>query len=96
MKVLADYLLFDQHREKMTFPRFEECMGLLMRQRKDILLKDVYIDICGQSKKYITFPRLVKAFCEFKMNDSKKSLHFKNFFSYVFTEVLRVKSYINF
>jgi len=89
LKVFSDFLLFDYHSELLSFKRFEECMIGLTRQL-NLNLSEIFFEICGNDKKYLTFQRLVKAFLAYKTNDPKYSLNFRNFFSFIFKDLLKV------
>ena len=67
--------------EQISFKRFKDCLISLTKQLK-INLSEIFFEICGEHKKYITFPRLVKGYLAFKKNDAKYSVDFKNFFSF--------------
>jgi hypothetical protein len=84
-----DFLLFDQDSEKLAFPRFEECMGLLTQSRK-YSLKNIFLEICGKNHKYITFRRLVQSYLEYKSNSKNRSAEFKDFFAFIFKTLLKV------
>ena len=87
--MMCDFLLSDYHVEALSFSRFEECLLPFTKNLK-LRLPDIFLEICGKNKKYITFPRLVKAYLAYKRNDPNHSLEFKKFFSFIFTEVLKV------
>jgi hypothetical protein len=89
MKNLCNFLLFDQHSYRVSYPRFEECIGPLSRSQ-DFQLKKVFMDICGKNKKYITFPRLVRAYIDYKYQSKEKGIDCKKFFAHIFNEVLVV------
>ena len=59
LKVLGEYLIFDQYKNVASFPRFEECFGLLFEEYSSESLQKIYKDICGKSHKYITFKRII-------------------------------------
>ena len=63
---------------------------IMLIQGMKFNLKNIFKEICGPNKKYITYPRLFQAYVAYKTNSEEKSLEFKKFFSYVFTELLHV------
>ena len=88
LKTVCDYLFFDQYKENSTFSNFEKCFAFLVYGKK-ISLEKVFKEICGDKRKYITFPRMLKAYLLYKNNPGKTSLDLKNFFSHIFTNVLK-------
>ncbi len=89
IKVVLDFLFFDINDKIVSFKRFEECI-LPLTKSKNLPLADIFLEICGPNRKYITFARFIKAYLAFKRSDPKYSIEFKNFFSLLFTEVVKV------
>ena len=88
LKTVCDYLFFDQYKDSSTFSHFEKSFAFLV-SGKDMSLEKIFKEICGEKRKYITFPRMVKAYLAYKNTPNKTSLDLKNFFSHIFTNVLR-------
>ena len=53
----------------------------------------IFKDIVGEKRKYITYKRLRDAYNAFRSN--AKSLEFKNFFSHLYSTVLKVRKFPN-
>ena len=83
IKSICDYLFVDRVKNFSTFPRFEKCFGPLFSDEDDFLLSEVFKEICGKNKKYITFKRMLLSFINYKSNSSKNK-HFNYFMSSLF------------
>lgn len=79
-------MLFDQFSERISFPRFEECISLLAESQK-FDLKNLFVELCGRHNKYITFQRLLSHF----QNSNECSVELQKFFSYFMDTVIKVK-----
>ena len=88
LKTVSDYLFFDQYKDTATFPQFERSFGFFFLEKK-LPLESIFKEICGEKRKYITFPRLVKAYLLYKNFPGKVSLELKNFFGHIFKNVLK-------
>ena len=88
LKTVCDYLFFDQYKDTATFTQFEKSFAFFFPQ-KNVSLENVFKEICGPKKKYITFPRMLNAFLTYKNFPGKASLELKNFFGQVFKNVLK-------
>ena len=88
LKTVCDYLFFDQYKENSTFSHFEKSFAFLV-SGKNMSLEKIFKEICGEKRKYITFPRMIKAYLTYKNTPNKVSLDLKNFFSHIFTNVLK-------
>ena len=71
IKSLCDYLILDRVKDFATFQRFEQCLGPLFSDKGDFILSEVYKEICGPKRKYITFKRLLSSYINWKSNKSK-------------------------
>ena len=71
IKILCDFLFFDQYKSSASYPRFQQAFAALIGNSK-IDLFQTFKKICGERKKYITFGRMIKAFLK-----SKKKKKFK-------------------
>ena len=83
IKSICDYLFVDRLKDFSTFPRFEKCFGPLFSDENDFLLSEVFKEICGKNKKYITFKRMLLSYINWKSKSSKNK-HFNYFMSSLF------------
>ena len=74
LKVLGEYLIFSQYKDVASFPRFEECFGLLFEEYSSESLQKIYKDICGKNHKYISFRRIIKAYLNYKEQNNDYSI----------------------
>ena len=88
IKVLCDYVFADQYKDSASFPRFEECFGILVKDL-NIKLQQVFMDMCGPKRKYITFRRMIKAFLNYKNKNRRNSEDFNKFMDLMYNNVLR-------
>ena len=79
IKIVSDYLFFDQYKDMASFPRFEECFGVLT-VGKNIDLPEVFKQIVGEKKKYITFRRMIRMYYRIQEGGKKLSANTKTFF----------------
>ena len=89
LKIIGDYLCFDQYQDKASYPRFEECFGILTQNLSSEALQKIFQDICGTRHKYISFRRLIKAYINFKENKNEFSNETKDFLNKLFSEVIK-------
>ena len=89
LKVLGEYLIFSQYKDVASFPRFEECFGLLFEEYSSESLQKIYKDICGKNHKYISFRRIIKAYLNYKEQNNDYCNETKEFFKKLFTEVIK-------
>ena len=85
IKSICDYLFVDRLKDFSTFPRFEKCFGPLFSDEDDFLLSEVFKEICGKNKKYITFKRMLLSYINWKSKSSKNK-HFNYFMSSLFNK----------
>ena len=76
---ICDYLFFDQYSEMATYLRFERCFQPLFIEDKNIVLEEIFKEICGPKKKYLNYKRFVKAYLNYKSDKVSKEL--KEFFN---------------
>lgn len=70
------------------FLRFEKCFGPLFSNEKPNFLFEVFQEICGHKKKYITFGRLISAYLIWKSHLSKNE-DFNKFMSILFNKMIK-------
>lgn len=87
IKVYLGYIMYDVFTEKVSYPIFKERMEPLNIKNKFNLFK-IFKEICGKEKKYITLPRLIKAYYKYKTNSKDATTHLKNFFSFVLNDLV--------
>ena len=92
IKSLCDYLILDRVKDFVTFQRFEQCLGPLFSDKGDFILSEVYKEICGPKRKYITFPRLIKSFLSYKENSSSLCEETKKFFKGITSGIIKKDS----
>ena len=85
LKTFCDYLIVDRVKDYSTFPRFEKCFGPLFSDKEDFILSEVFKEICGKNKKYITFKRIISSYINWKSNKSNNK-HFDYFMSSLFNK----------
>ena len=84
LKTICEFLFFDHLKNEATYPRFEQCFQPLFTE-SNISMFSIFTEIAGEKRKYITYPRLVRAY----QNRSKsKDLTF--FVDTLFTDVLHL------
>ena len=83
LRTLCEFLFFDHLKNEATFPRFEQCFQPLFTET-ELSMLSIFTEIAGEKRKYITFPRLVKAY----QNRAKsKDLNF--FFDKLFNSIMK-------
>ena len=87
IKIVSDYLFFDQYKDMASFPRFEECFGVLT-VGKNIDLPEVFKQIVGEKKKYITFRRMIRMYYRIQEGGKKLSENTKTFFDDLYNKTL--------
>ena len=83
LKTICEFLFFDRLKNEATFPRFEQCFQPLFTDT-NISMLSIFTLIAGEKRKYITFPRLIKAY---QNRTSSKDLNF--FFDKLFNSILK-------
>ena len=91
--MVCDYLVLDRFHDISSFLRFEKCFGPLFSKEKPVFLFEVFQEICGEKKKYISFGRLIRAYLIWKSKISKNE-HFNKFMQTLFEEMIKTNNEI--
>ena len=91
IRMLCDYLFVDRVKDMATFPRFEQCFGPLFNDENNFILSDVFKEICGDKKKYITFRRMISALLKWKSKKSKNN-SFNHFMDSLFNIIIKKRN----
>ena len=83
LKTICEYLFFDHLKNEASYPRFEQCFQPLF-SNSEISMLSIFSEIAGEKRKYITFPRLVKAY---QNRTQSNNLNF--FFNKLFNSILK-------
>ena len=89
IKTICEFLFFDQYQETASFNRFEKCFQPLFNNIDNISFKQIFKDISGHKKKYITNKRFLKAYLTFKNNKNALSKDTKIFFDKLLNSILK-------
>jgi len=90
ISMICDYLILDRFSDISSFLLFEKCFGPLFSKENKSFLPDVFQEICGPKKKYITFGRLILAYTKWKSNSSNNE-NFNKFMKTVFDDMVQTK-----
>ena len=88
--MVCNYLVLDRFTDISSFPRFEMCFGPLFNTEKPNFLFEVFTQICGLKKKYITYGRLISAYINWKSKSSKNE-SFNKFMDILFNKMIKLK-----
>lgn len=88
-----EFLLPDLRTNKVSYLRFDAMVQLIQNPHEFDTLT-IFKDIVGEKRKYITYKRLKEAYFAFRSNAKGKSVEFKNFFSFLYSTVLKVNAYL--
>ncbi len=88
--MVCNYLVLDRFTDISSFPRFEMCFGPLFNTEKPNFLFEVFTEICGLKKKYITYGRLISAYINWKSKSSKNE-SFNKFMDILFNKMIKLK-----
>ena len=88
-----EFLLPDLKTNKVSYLRFHTMVQLFQHPNEFDTLT-IFKDIVGEKRKYITYKRLRDAYLAFRSNSREKSIEFKNFFSFLYSTVLKVKEFL--
>ena len=91
IRMICDYLFVDRIKDMATFPRFEQCFGPLFTDEDDFSLSEVFKEICGEKKKYITFRRMILSLLKWKSNKSSNKF-FNYFMSALFNSIIKKRN----
>ena len=83
LKILTDYLFFDQYKNVASFPRFQQCFAAFAKEKK-LKLFPIFKEICGEKRKYITLGRLIQSLINSKNNNEENET--KKFFDMLLNE----------
>ena len=90
IKIICEFLFFDQFTEIATFLRFEKCFQPLFSEEPDLDFDILFKELCGQNKKYLNYKRFVAAYLKYKEGKSSKQMNL--FFGKLFNSILQKKS----
>ena len=91
--MVCDYLVLDRFHDISSFLRFEKCFGPLFNKEKPDFLFEVFQEICGEKKKYISFGRLILAYTIWKSKLSKNE-NFNKFMNILFNRMIKTNNEI--
>ena len=91
--MVCDYLVLDRFQEISSFLRFERCFGPLFNKEKPNFLYEVFQEICGPKKKYISLGRLISAYSLWKSKISKNE-SFNKFMNILFNSMIKTNNQI--
>ena len=89
--MICDYLVLDRFQDKSSFLRFERCFGPLFSKEKPEFLYEVFQEMCGVKKKYLTYGRLISAYLLWKSKMSKNE-NFNKFMSLLFNKIIKTNN----
>jgi hypothetical protein len=89
--MICDYLVLDKYQDISSFLRFEKCFGPLFSNEKPNFLFEVFQEICGSKKKYITYGRLIYAYLVWKSKLSNND-NFNKFMNIVFNKMIKTNN----
>ena len=89
--MVCDYLVLDRFQEISSFLRFEKCFGPLFNKEKPNFLYEVFQEICGPKKKYISLGRLISAYSLWKSKISKNE-SFNKFMNILFNSMIKTNN----
>ena len=86
--MVCDYLVVDRYHDISSFPRFEMCFGPLFSSENPDFLFEVFQELCGPKRKYISYGRLISSYGMWK---SKKSSNqsFNKFMETLYTKMIK-------
>ena len=87
IKMICEYLLFDQYTEVATYLRFERCFQPLFSDEDNLDLEHIFKELCGPKKKYLNYKRFVSSYLKYKENKVSKELN--TFFDKLFNSILQ-------
>ena len=89
--MVCDYLVVDRFQEISSFLRFEKCFGPLFNKEKSDFLFEVFQEICGHKKKYISYGRLISAYLIWKgkLSDNES---FNKFMDILFNKMIKTNN----
>ena len=91
ISMICDYLVVDRFHDISSFVRFERCFGLFFPNEPSEFLPEVFREICGEKKKYITFGRLILAYIKW-ISKSSTNENFNKFMDLVFGDMIKTQN----
>ena len=91
--MVCDYLILDRFHDISSFLRFEKCFGPLFSKEKPNFLYEVFQEMCGLKKKYLTYGRLISAYLIWKAKISKNE-SFNKFMNILFNKMIKTNNEI--
>ena len=88
--MVYDYLVLDRFQEYCSFFRLEKCFGPFFPKEPHNFLPEVFMEICGPKRKYISYGRLILAYTKWKSKTSKND-NFNKFMDEVFNNIVEIK-----
>ena len=88
--MVCDYLILDRFHDISSFLRLEKCFGPFFAKESPDFLPDVFKEICGEKKKYISFARLILAYTKWKSKSSTNE-NFNKFMNIVFCDMIKTQ-----
>ena len=91
IKTICEYLFFDQYSDSVSFERFEKCLQPLFAStnKNSFSMDEIFKQICGPKKKYITYHRFLKSYLNYKKSKENISPELKNFYNILFEKILQ-------
>ena len=83
LKTICEFLFFDRLKNEATYPRFEQCFQPLFSDT-NLSMFSLFTEIAGEKRKYITFPRLAKAY-----QNRAQSKDLTIFFDKLFNQIMK-------
>ena len=90
IQTILDFLFFDHFSSSASFARFEQAFQPLFPQNFFDFF-EIFKEICGQKRKYITTERFIKSYLDYKKGN-KISKELKSFYDILFTKILKDES----
>ena len=89
--MICDYLVIDRFHDISSFVRFERCFGPFFAKEPTEFLSEVFQEICGEKKKYISFGRLILAYTKW-ISKSSTNEKFNKFMDLVFGDMIKTQN----
>jgi hypothetical protein len=86
LKTICEFLFFDQYKDNANYETFEQFFSILFikqinESNGNFSLNEIFKEIVGPKKKYLTYTRFKSAYLKYKNKDSNNSKNFNLFFS---------------
>ena len=85
--MIYDYLVLDRFQDYCSFFRLEKCFGPFFLKEQQNFLPEIFKEICGPKRKYISYGRLILAYAKWKSKSSKND-NFNKFMETVFNNII--------